>query len=122
MPIYEFSCQSCGAQFEHMQSFSVTTFPACPSCHSILVERKLSRPAIHFKGSGWYITDSKNSDKRGAIGGSSSSSAKEDKAAGDAAPAAEKTGSDSKESKESAGGSEKAAPAPAPAKAGASES
>jgi putative FmdB family regulatory protein len=61
MPIYEFICQSCGNEFEHIQSFSDTSVPACAKCGSAQVVRRMGRPAIHFKGSGWYITDSKKS-------------------------------------------------------------
>lgn len=59
MPIYEFYCQSCGHEFEQIVSFSAATVPACPACASADVGRHMSRPAIHFKGSGWYITDSR---------------------------------------------------------------
>jgi putative FmdB family regulatory protein len=61
MPIYEFICQSCGNEFEHIQSFSDTSVPGCAKCGSAQVVRRMGRPAIHFKGSGWYITDSKKS-------------------------------------------------------------
>jgi putative FmdB family regulatory protein len=78
MPIYEFVCQECGVHYEQMQSFSATTLPPCPACHSHHVARMLGRPAIHFKGSGWYITDSKKSSKESATG-SGDSSEKSDK-------------------------------------------
>ncbi len=63
MPIYEFVCQTCGSEFEKIQSFSDKTVPVCPRCQSDQVARQMSRPAIHFKGSGWYITDSKADNK-----------------------------------------------------------
>ena len=68
MPIYEFSCQNCNAEFEIVLSFSDSTMPVCPKCASSNVQRLLSRPAIHFKGSGWYINDSKNNTKTSAVG------------------------------------------------------
>mgnify|MGYP003703117197 CR=1 FL=1 len=68
MPIYEFVCHNCGSHFETIQSFSSTTTPACPTCESESVARQMSKPAIHFKGSGWYITDSKKADKQSANG------------------------------------------------------
>ncbi|OUC07932.1 hypothetical protein RY27_11975 [Litorilinea aerophila] len=64
MPIYEFVCQECGYEFERIQSFSDNSLPRCGQCDSEHVQRRLSPPAIHFKGSGWYITDSKNDNKR----------------------------------------------------------
>jgi putative FmdB family regulatory protein len=62
VPIYEFFCNRCGHEFEQILSFSETRLPACTSCQSDDVVRRVSKPAIHFKGSGWYITDSKKSD------------------------------------------------------------
>lgn len=78
MPIYEFSCQNCGSQFETIQSFSSTTSPVCPTCESENVVRQMSKPAIHFKGSGWYINDSKKADKQSANGASENGSAEGD--------------------------------------------
>jgi putative FmdB family regulatory protein len=73
MPIYEFMCESCGNEFEQIQSFSESKLPHCPRCASGQVHRRMGRPAIHFKGSGWYITDSKKSAERSSAGGSSES-------------------------------------------------
>jgi putative FmdB family regulatory protein len=68
MPIYEFICQDCGNEFEKLQAFSDTSTPTCPRCQSVRVQRRLSAPAVHFKGSGWYVTDSKNGAKSAANG------------------------------------------------------
>lgn len=62
MPIYEFICHSCGNEFEQIRSFSDSSMPECVKCGSSEVMRRVGRPAIHFKGSGWYITDSKKSN------------------------------------------------------------
>ena len=78
MPIYEFACQDCGHEFEKIQSFSDSSTPACPNCQGVHVQRRLSAPAIHFKGSGWYITDSKNAAKGSATGPSGSEDGKTD--------------------------------------------
>lgn len=64
MPIYELVCKECGNQYERIVSFSSTVLPACPACSSVEVTRLPSKPAIHFKGSGWYITDSKKEDEK----------------------------------------------------------
>jgi putative FmdB family regulatory protein len=73
MPIYEFVCQDCGYEFEKIQSFSDSSTPVCPNCQGLHVQRRLSAPAIHFKGSGWYITDSKKAAKGSATGSSGGS-------------------------------------------------
>lgn len=74
VPIYEFVCQSCGNEFEQIRSFSDNSVPVCGVCHSEQVVRRMGRPAIHFKGSGWYITDSKKSSKESAVGSASNGS------------------------------------------------
>jgi putative FmdB family regulatory protein len=60
MPIYEFECNTCGAHFERRQAFGDTSAPACPNGHDS-VHRVFSTPSIVFKGSGWYVTDSRKS-------------------------------------------------------------
>ena len=67
MPIYEFVCQECGNEFERIQSWSDSSTPVCTVCAGSNVVRRISPPAIHFKGSGWYVTDSKKGNKNGAI-------------------------------------------------------
>jgi putative FmdB family regulatory protein len=43
MPIYEYSCASCGHDFELLVRSSER--PACPQCKSARLERRLSVPA-----------------------------------------------------------------------------
>ena len=43
MPIYDYRCQSCGAEFE--QLVRASTVPACPQCRSLALERAVSRIA-----------------------------------------------------------------------------
>jgi putative FmdB family regulatory protein len=40
MPIYEYSCKGCGNEFETLVRAS--SVPDCPSCHSTVLEKKLS--------------------------------------------------------------------------------
>jgi putative FmdB family regulatory protein len=62
MPIYEYACPDCGHQFEKQQKFSDSPVQKCPNCGKRKVYRMVSKVAVTFKGSGWYITDSKKSD------------------------------------------------------------
>jgi putative FmdB family regulatory protein len=64
MPIYEFVCEGCAHEFERIVSFTAAIAPTCPACEGDSVKRLMSKPAIHFKGSGWYITDSKADHKK----------------------------------------------------------
>ncbi|MEZ4613710.1 MAG: FmdB family zinc ribbon protein [Caldilineaceae bacterium] len=65
--IYEFECSGCGSQFRLLRSVLLKR-RRCPTCNSDHVERQMGRPAIHFKGSGWYINDSKKASKTSANG------------------------------------------------------
>ena len=56
MPIYEFECRKCKAHMEVFQKISDKPPVKCRKCGGKL-ERKISAPAIQFKGSGWYVTD-----------------------------------------------------------------
>jgi putative FmdB family regulatory protein len=56
MPLYEYQCEKCSTTFEVIQRFADPPVDRCRSCGGP-VHRLLSAPAIHFKGTGWYITD-----------------------------------------------------------------
>lgn len=93
MPIYEYECPN-KHRFEKWQSMNDEPIRECPTCGSAV--RKVVHPAgIIFKGSGWYITDSRKS------GGDSESSRteakKESKTDGSGEP---KAGGESKSSTE----------------------
>jgi putative FmdB family regulatory protein len=44
MPLYEYTCTSCGKQFEVLMRDNVT--PACPVCQSQSVEKQFSTYAV----------------------------------------------------------------------------
>jgi putative FmdB family regulatory protein len=56
MPLYEYQCHKCGKVFEVIQKFSDVPLAIHEECGGE-VERLLSAPAFHLKGSGWYATD-----------------------------------------------------------------
>ena len=60
MPIYEYECTACKTRFERSQRFSDPPVTECPECGG-QVRRVLFPVGIVFKGSGWYITDSRAS-------------------------------------------------------------
>jgi putative FmdB family regulatory protein len=58
MPIYEYKCSKCGKDLEVFQSFSDRPLTVCPKCKGRL--KKIINPAgVIFKGSGFYVTDSR---------------------------------------------------------------
>ena len=65
MPLYEYKCCKCAHIFEKIQKFSDKPEAACPECGSE-GERQLSAPAVHFKGTGWYVTDYARKGKKGS--------------------------------------------------------
>jgi len=56
MPIYEYKCHQCGQKFELRQRISEEPLKVHEECGGE-VERLISAPALHFKGTGWYVTD-----------------------------------------------------------------
>src|SRR5439155_18852953 len=59
MPPYEYACQSCGTHVEVFQRFNDAPLTECGVCGGLL--RKVFHPAgILFKGSGFYVTDSRS--------------------------------------------------------------
>lgn len=101
MPTYEYRCISCGHQYEMRQGFDAAPRQECPKCGNV-AKRLLFAPPIVFKGSGFYVTDSKK--------GSSVT-----------VPAAEPNGADTKKSSTD-GADSKPAARPAPAAKGESSS
>ncbi|RPJ00117.1 MAG: zinc ribbon domain-containing protein [Candidatus Aminicenantes bacterium] len=56
MPIYEYQCKTCHEVCEVLQKAKDKPPEKCPKCGGPMVKR-ISSPAIQFKGSGWYVTD-----------------------------------------------------------------
>ena len=74
MPTYVYACDSCGAQFERFQSFKDDPLRTCPSCAGD-VRRVFQPVGIVFKGSGWYINDSRKATSS-SVGGESKTETK----------------------------------------------
>ena len=91
MPIYEYECVNNKHRFEVIQKFDDPPVTHCTVCGEP-VQKLHSSPAIHFKGTGWYITDyarkgqstsdsseSKSSESKGSESKPSTESSKADK-------------------------------------------
>lgn len=59
MPIYEYRCDACGFQKEHLQKMSDPQLTTCPQCGQESYTKMLSAAGFQLKGSGWYATDFK---------------------------------------------------------------
>ncbi len=58
MPVYTYECENCGERFEARQSFNDEPLTVCPTCEGKLY-RVIQPVGIVFKGSGFYVTDSR---------------------------------------------------------------
>ena len=58
MPTYVYKCDECGSHFEQIQKFSDKPLKTCPRCKG-KIKRVIHPTGIVFKGSGWYIKDSR---------------------------------------------------------------
>jgi putative FmdB family regulatory protein len=56
LPLYEYACKQCGQRTEKIRRFSDPPLTKCEKCGGKL-KQLVSRSAIKFKGSGWYVTD-----------------------------------------------------------------
>ncbi|HJM83184.1 MAG TPA: FmdB family zinc ribbon protein [Nitrospinota bacterium] len=57
MPIYEYICEKCNAQFEVTQSITEDPITKHNGECGGKVRKLMSSNAFHLKGSGWYKTD-----------------------------------------------------------------
>jgi putative FmdB family regulatory protein len=69
MPTYQYECRDCSHRFEQYQKFSDDPLTVCPSCGGE-VRRVIQNVGVVFKGSGWYINDSRKSSNGGSSDGS----------------------------------------------------
>ena len=67
MPIYEYKCSDCLHQFEKIQKFGEQSIKTCPVCNKDTVSKLISAPSFRLKGSGWYETDFKTSNKKNIV-------------------------------------------------------
>lgn len=67
MPVYHYRGIACDHEFEIRQSFSDDAIANCEVC-GLPVRRVIHASPVVFKGSGWYITDSRpTSDPIGGV-------------------------------------------------------
>jgi len=60
MPSYDYRCKQCGHSFEELQSMMDPALTTCPACGTENLQRLIGGGmGVIYKGSGYYITDSK---------------------------------------------------------------
>lgn len=64
MPTYDYECTTCRHTFETSQSMKADPLTDCPSCGAPDLRRVISGgTGVIFKGSGFYVNDSRGSSK-----------------------------------------------------------
>jgi putative FmdB family regulatory protein len=105
MPVYEYRCSKCEKVFEKMQKFADEPLTIHEDCGGP-VERLISAPGLHFKGSGWYITDyarSGSGSKRDSVDDSSRRGKSESEAKSHESKSGESKSGESKSSESKSG-------------------
>jgi putative FmdB family regulatory protein len=82
MPLYDYQCSKCQKVVEVRHGFNDTYGEPCPACGGDL-QRVFNPAPIVFKGSGFYITDSRkpSTESSGSSSPSTSSSSSKESAA-----------------------------------------
>lgn len=62
MPVYEYECRQ-GHAYEKTEGFDAPTEQKCQVCGKP-ARRRISVPAVIFKGSGFYSTDNRSGSRR----------------------------------------------------------
>ena len=65
MPTYQYACTQCGHRLEAVQSFTDAPLSICTECEGKL-RKVFSSVGVVFKGSGFYLTDSRAPAKEAA--------------------------------------------------------
>lgn len=72
MPTYEYLCDSCGHQFDAFQSMMDDPLKDCPACSTPALRRLISGgTGVIFRGSGFYVNDSRSNGARSSSATSS---------------------------------------------------
>lgn len=115
MPIYEYRCASCGHELEALQKLSDAPLTVCPACQRAELKKLLSAAGFQLKGSGWYVTDFRNSGAKPAAKDKPAASANGNGAAASADASSESAKGEGTASEKSAAKPVAASPAPAAA-------
>jgi putative FmdB family regulatory protein len=86
MPIYAYRCQACGFAKDALQKVSDPALTECPECHQPTFRKQLTAAGFQLKGTGWYVTDFRDGQKKPSATGAApaTAAASETGAAGDA--------------------------------------
>jgi putative FmdB family regulatory protein len=99
MPTYGYQCTQCQHEFSVFQAMKDAPLTRCPQCEGS-IKRLLYPVGVVFKGSGWYINDSRKPEKDSGgdapAGDAKSDSAPKSEGGAESKPAATSTAAESK--------------------------
>jgi len=98
MPSYDYECRVCGHTFEATQSMFDDPLTDCPKCGKAVRRIIYGGSGVIFKGSGFYVNDSKGKNAASKSGASQSSEAKPDSSSKPSVPAPVPAAASTKES------------------------
>jgi putative FmdB family regulatory protein len=112
MPTYDYECSKCGHTFDAFQNMSDEPLKKCPECSQNALKRLIGGGlGVIFKGSGFYVTDSRSggSKKSAAVTSDATSSDSKKNGSESKTASAPSEGSGKKDGGSSSGKSEKVA-------------
>jgi putative FmdB family regulatory protein len=87
LPLYDYQCRACRKTVEVRHGFKETYDDACPDCGGEMA-RVFTPAPILFKGSGFYLTDSRKASDKGSDSAPAAATSAPATPAAPAAPAA----------------------------------
>lgn len=67
MPIYAYRCEACGFAKDALQKISDPVLTDCPSCKQASFRKQVTAAGFQLKGTGWYVTDFRDGQKKTAV-------------------------------------------------------
>lgn len=64
MPIYAYRCSNCGHEEDVLQKMSDAPLSQCPACGQSTYVKQVTAAGFQLKGSGWYVTDFRDGNKK----------------------------------------------------------
>ena len=101
MPTYEYKCDSCERRYDRREGFDAASSHTCDYCETGTAKRVLHVPMVVFKGSGFYVNDSKKSEKSTSSSSSDKSVSLPSADSGESKSTGASTGKSAKSSKSS---------------------
>jgi putative FmdB family regulatory protein len=64
MPIYAYKCSTCAHERDVLQKISDDPLTVCPACNAPTFAKQVTAAGFQLKGSGWYVTDFRDGNKK----------------------------------------------------------